>query len=302
MADGPPRGAEPAKNAPLLAAQGLKAKKSFGQNFLEDQGALRRIAQLCQVRPDARVVVEIGAGLGALTAALVESGAHVLAVERDRDLVPILQDRFRNTPDVEILEANALTLDWPALHARHGTLTICGNLPYHLTSPLLFNALEHASLWRRLVVMVQKEVAERMAASPGNRTYGLLTVRLAARLNVQKAFDVPPGAFHPPPKVTSSVVLLTPRPDPVPGGELPAYPRVVKAAFAARRKTLRNGLKPILGEHVDEVLSQAGVDGKARAETLSPEQFGALARAAAPHLSTAPAPPDSDEDEDAGAS
>ena len=276
------------RNASLLKKAGLRAKKSFGQNFLEDQAILLRIAALSTAAP-VHAVVEIGAGLGALTQALAAAGAPVMAVERDRDLAPLLRKRFSGTPNVDVLEANALTLDWAALRARHGLLNVCGNLPYHLTSPLLFGLLVQRQHWQRLVVMVQKEVALRMTAPPGNRTFGLLTVLLGGALHAQRAFDVPPGAFHPPPKVDSSVVVLTPRPQPVPGALLPQYAAVARAAFHGRRKTLRNTLKP-LGLDVAALLTGAGVDGGLRAETLSLEDFGRLAQVAAT-LGLGEAPP-----------
>ncbi|MBI5493485.1 MAG: ribosomal RNA small subunit methyltransferase A [Deltaproteobacteria bacterium] len=285
------------KNAALLRSQGLRAKKSFGQNFLEDRAALERIAALCDVGPGHRHVVEIGAGLGALTAALAERGAHVFAMERDRDLAPLLRARFSGRDDVEILEANALVMDLRVLADKHGPLTVCGNLPYHLTSPLVFRALDQLDAWRRLVVMVQREVADRMVAGPGSRTYGLLSVMLQARLRVQKALDVPPGAFHPPPKVHSAVVVMTPRADPPVGAELPQYRALARAAFAGRRKTLRNGLKALLGDPA-ALLERAGVDGGVRAETLDVKTFARLARCAAELGLASSAPPPGEPDDD----
>jgi len=286
------------KNAQVLRQHGLKAKKSFGQNFLEDKSILARIAALCDVKPGATAVVEIGAGLGALTASLVEAGGHVVALERDRDLAPLLRARFQNTPQVEVVEANALTMDLHVLAARLGKLTVCGNLPYHLTSPLIFLALDQVTAWRRLVVMVQKEVADRMVAPPDNRTYGLLSVLLQGQLQVRRALDVPPHAFHPRPKIWSSVVTMEPLENPVPGADLPAYRRVAKAAFSARRKTLRNTLRNLLGETLDQVLTQAGVDPGKRAETLSAADFGRLTLAAvaanAPGLRAPPPPAEDD--------
>lgn len=271
------------KNVSILRARGLKPKKSFGQNFLEDQGVLRRIAARCQVKPEEATVVEIGAGLGALTASLVDAGAKVVAIERDRDLAPVLRARFERGGQVEVLEENALTMDFTALHARLGVFTLCGNLPYHLTSPLIFRALEHVHTWRRMVVMVQREVADRMAASEGTREFGVLSAMLGARLHVDKAFDVPPGAFHPPPKVWSSVVELRPRAIPTPGSELPSYRRIVKAVFAARRKTVRNGLKPLTKEP-ERWLEAAGVDPGLRPEVLPLAAFGRLAQVAWPEM------------------
>jgi len=286
------------KNASLLKAQGLKPKKSFGQNFLEDHNVLRKIAARCTVTPEARTVVEIGAGLGALTFSLRENGAHVIAIERDRDLAPLLRARFQNDPGVEVSESNALTMDFNALHAKHGPLIVCGNLPYHLTSPLVFRALDHLTTWHRLVIMVQKEVADRMASDEGSRTYGILSVLLRSRLTVEKAFDVPPGAFHPPPKVWSSIVVMTPRATWTPGAELPAFKRVVKALFAARRKTVRNGLK-VLVDDAEVHLRAAGIDPGARAETLDLEAFGRLAQVVTPLLIPAKTDEVPDEEGDA---
>jgi 16S rRNA (adenine1518-N6/adenine1519-N6)-dimethyltransferase len=270
-------------NASILKAKGLKAKKSFGQNFLEDRTVLERIADLCEITPQQNHVLEIGAGLGALTAVLADRGAHVVAIERDRDLAPLLRARFQDKPAVEVMEANALVMDLPSLAARAGSkLTVCGNLPYNLTSPLIFRALAQIGSWHRLVVMVQKEVADRMVAAPGNRTFGLLSVMLRGQLQVRSAFDVPPHAFHPRPKVWSSMVVMTPRETPVDGAMLPTYGRVAKAAFAGRRKTIRNGLKPLF-DNVDAVLADAGIDPGIRAETLDIDVFGRLAIVAARH-------------------
>jgi 16S rRNA (adenine1518-N6/adenine1519-N6)-dimethyltransferase len=265
------------RSSQLLKARGLRPKKSFGQNFLDDPHILGRIADLCQIRDGTRVVVEIGAGLGSLTAALASAGARVVAIERDRDLVPLLRARFQDVPAVEVLETNALTMDFEALHRCHGTLVVCGNLPYHLTSPLIFRALDHLHTWRRLVVMVQQEVAERMAAEAGSRTYGLISVMLAGRVHVERAMDVPAGAFHPPPKVKSSVVVMVPRTQPLAGSDLPEFRAVARAAFSGRRKTLRNSLKALLGQP-ERFLASAGINPQARAETLSGGDFGRLAR------------------------
>jgi 16S rRNA (adenine1518-N6/adenine1519-N6)-dimethyltransferase len=265
-------------DATALRAAGLRPKKSLGQNFLEDPRVLGRIVDLCQLPPGAPPVVEVGAGLGALTAALAGRGAHVVALERDRELCPLLRARFAETPLVEVVEGDALAADLRALHQRLGPLTLCGNIPYNLTSPLLAWALGARETWVRTVFMVQREVADRLVSPPGGEAYGALTVSVGAWLTAQRALLVSAGAFHPPPKVGSAVVVLQPRATVAPGVDSPAFSAVVRATFSRRRKTLRNGLK-LLVPDPDRVLDEAGVDGSLRPEVLGVAEFGRLALA-----------------------
>jgi 16S rRNA (adenine1518-N6/adenine1519-N6)-dimethyltransferase len=265
----------------ILARHGLRPKKAWGQNFLGDPNLLERIAAVCAVGPG-DTVVELGAGLGHLTRALAATGATVVAVERDRDLVAVLEHE-KLPPSVRVLAANAAELDF-AKAAGAPRPVVAGNLPYQLSSPILFRVIEQRATVRRAVFLLQREVAERLAAPPGGRDYGLLSVLLQAVADVEVALRVPAGAFHPPPKVDSALVrielLATPRAqvrDPA------RFTRVVKAAFAQRRKTLLNSLKSAkdLAEPraLVAALEEAGIDPTRRAETLSPEEFAALERA-----------------------
>jgi len=281
-------GGAPAWPSPreLLRRHGLEAKKGWGQNFLVDPSVPGKIAAALGAAPG-ETVVEIGAGLGHLTAALAATGARVVAIERDRDLAPLLRAEFALVPNVEIAEANALTYDLGAARAAAGRpLLLAGNLPYHLTGPLLGRILdEHAHLGR-FAIMVQKEVGDRLVAAPGSRTYGAISARLALWAAELARFVVPRGAFHPVPGVDSAVVsgrvLAEPR-EPV--GDPARYDRLVRFGFGQRRKTLRNALRPLLAAATDAVLARAGVDPDLRAESLGVKQFAALARA---WLETAP--------------
>ncbi len=263
----------------LLRRFGLKPKKSWGQNFLADEGALSRIADAAVERPG-QPVVELGAGLGHLTRFLSEKGAHVFAVERDRDMVKVLESL--KLPSVTVVEASAAQLKL-AKTAGVERVVVVGNLPYHLTSPILFQVLDQRACIERAVFTLQKEVVDRLVAPPGGRDYGLLTVLLGLYFRVEKLFDVPAGAFHPPPKVDSAVVRLEslerPRAEVV---DDKRFRRVVKAAFAQRRKTLLNSLKTDRGfGDVAAALEAAGIDGSRRAETLSVDEFAAIERALA---------------------
>lgn len=265
----------------LLGRHQLKPKKDWGQNFLRDEVVLARIADAADVGEGDRVV-ELGAGLGHLTACLAETGAEIVAVERDRDLVPVLEETFASAPTVRIVAADAKTLDLGALRAGGPRLVVVGNLPYHLSSPILFHLLDARAEVEAIVVMVQKEVAERLAASPGSKAYGVLSVRFQLHFEVEAVFDVPPSAFVPPPKVTSTVVRLVAREAPLADpGDPEVFRRVVAAAFGQRRKTVQNALKGLVpdAEARRAALVQAGIDPGARAETVPVEGFAALARA-----------------------
>lgn len=249
------------------------ARKRFGQHFLHDPGVIQRILAAIDARPG-DAVVEIGPGRGALTAALLEAAGALDAVEIDRDLAAQLRESF-GSAKFSLHEADALRFDFGALaRARGCRLRVVGNLPYNVSTPLLFHLIEHPEAISDLHVMLQKEVIDRICATPGSGEYGRLTVMLAPWLRAERLFDVGPGAFRPPPKVWSAVARLVMR-------ERPAFDvderfgRVVAAAFAQRRKTLRNALRPLLDA---AAIESAGVDPGARPETLSPEAFGALAR------------------------
>ncbi|HET9554729.1 MAG TPA: 16S rRNA (adenine(1518)-N(6)/adenine(1519)-N(6))-dimethyltransferase RsmA [Anaeromyxobacteraceae bacterium] len=276
----------------LLDKYDLRAKKSWGQNFLGDEAILDEIARLAAPRPGDRVV-ELGAGLGHLTARLLARGAAVTAVERDRDMARVLRGELGDR--IRLLEADAARLDYAALAAAHGSadgggaprVAVVGNLPYHLTSPILFGLLDQAAHVARAVFLVQREVAERLAASPGEKDWGILSVFLQREAEVSVERIVPPGAFHPPPKVHSAVVLAAFRP-PAPAAAVvdPArFRALVKAGFAQRRKTLRNALEAgrvAPAERLQAALAATGIDPGRRGETLSIEEWAALERALGP--------------------
>ena len=263
-----------------LHALGLRPKKSWGQNFLSDDAALSAIAEATRAT-EGDVVVELGPGLGHLTWHLAATGARVVAVERDRDMVKAMADLA--LPNVEVVEGNAVTVNFKEA-AKAEQVIVAGNLPYHLTSPILFAVLEQAAHVRRAVFTVQAEVADRLAAPPGGRDYGLLTVLLGLRFFVEETDRLPRELFHPPPNVDSAVLLLERLEQPrAPITDELRFRRVVKAAFAQRRKTVANSLKRDKGlwekESAESALERAGIDARRRAETLSVEEFAALERA-----------------------
>jgi 16S rRNA (adenine1518-N6/adenine1519-N6)-dimethyltransferase len=263
-----PRDAEPA------LMQGHRARRRFSQNFLHDAHYIERIVAAIDPRPGDRIV-EIGPGLGALSSSLVERAGAITAVEIDRDLAARLRSRFARG-QLALIEGDALRLDWAAFAAAdERPLRIVGNLPYHISTPLLFALLPAAARVRDQHFMLQKEVVDRMVAGPGGRDYGRLSVMLQFRYRVARLFIVPPGAFSPAPAVTSAIVRLVP----APAAELPAvdeaaFARVVTAAFGQRRKTLRNALAGVLDE---AAIRACAIDPGARAESLPIAAFVALA-------------------------
>jgi len=228
-------------------------------------------------------VLEIGPGQGALTAVLAESGARVTAIEKDRDLAPLVEQRVPGG-GVRVVVGDALRLDWRGVAgALPGEpLLVVGNIPYNITSPLLAKALEPERP-TRIVFLVQEEVAERLAAPPGGKQYGALSVGIQAVARVEQLFRVPAGAFHPRPKVDSAVVRLTPLASPlIPDAEVAAFRRLVVGLFGLRRKQLARGLRELAGfspEQVAAVLARAGLPGAVRPEVLSAAQFVALLQA-----------------------
>ncbi len=255
-----------------------RARRRFGQNFLHDPGVLARIVEAIAPQPG-QAIVEIGPGQAALTSRLIERAGHVHAIEIDRDLAALLRERFP-ADALTLIEADALQVDWRSLAAHISSpsvsLRIVGNLPYNISTPLLFALWPIADLVTDQHFMLQREVVDRMVAAPGSKTYGRLSVMLQFRYRLEKLFDVGAGAFKPVPQVTSSVVRMQPRAC----GELAdvdadAFARVVGAAFGQRRKTLRNALSELFD--ADDIAS-SGIDPKARAETLDVESFVRLAQ------------------------
>lgn len=264
----------------MLQQHGLRPKHAWGQNFLDDEQVLDDIVQAARLGPDS-VVVELGAGLGHLTRALLDTGARVVAVERDRDMLRVLEETHAER--LTVVAANAARLDLAAV-AGTRPLTLVGNLPYHLTSSILFEVLEQHRDLVRCVFTVQKEVAERVAAGEGARSGGILTVLLGVWFEASIVRTVPASAFHPPPKVDSAVLLLEHRAEPrAEVGDEAFFRKVVKAAFSHRRKTLLNSLRSDaeLGHapQIRDALGAAGIDPSRRAETLGVGEFARLAGA-----------------------
>ncbi len=268
----------------LLDKYELRAKKSWGQNFLADEAALDDIARLAAPSPGLRVV-ELGAGLGHLTARLLARGARVTAVERDRDMARVLRGELGD--QVTLLEADAARFDYSGVAGPGERLSVVGNLPYHLTSPILFSLLDQLDHVAHATFLVQREVAERLAAAPGEKDWGILSVFLQREAEVSVERIVPPGAFFPPPRVHSAVIQVRFRPPP-PGCEVvdaARFRKLVKAGFAQRRKTLRNALEASRlapPERLAGALAAAGIDGGRRGETLEIAEWAALERALGP--------------------
>lgn len=247
-----------------------RPRKRFGQHFLHDRSVIDRIIATLNPQPG-ETIVEIGPGRGALTLPLLERVPILHVVELDRDLAAQLPTLA--TPDRLIVhQADALTFDFAAL-APEKALRVVGNLPYNISTPLLFHLLEQADAFIDMIFMLQKEVADRIVASPNNKDYGRLSVMLQCRLDVEHLFDVGPGAFTPPPKVQSSVIRLRPRSPALSTPDQERFARVVQAAFAQRRKTLRNSLRGVIDE---AGFARAGIDPTRRAETLTLQEFARL--------------------------
>lgn len=260
----------------VLARHGLRPKHSFGQNFLVAEAVVEKIAALCTPEQNLRVI-EIGAGLGTLTSALLDRGAHVVAIERDRDLLPVLREELVSDR-LELIEADAARIDLPALLANQRGV-VAGNLPYQITGRLLEMTVPVAPLIARAVFMVQKEVADRLAAQPATEAYGQPSVFVQASFRVERALIVRAGCFHPAPRVDSAVVVLHPLPTPR-AVETEAFRNVVHAAFGARRKTLKNAIAGLIySDAVREKVAATKIDLGRRGETLSVEEFDLLARA-----------------------
>jgi 16S rRNA (adenine1518-N6/adenine1519-N6)-dimethyltransferase len=261
----------------VIARHGIRATKALGQNFLLDLNLTRKIARAGGAL-DGKTVLEIGAGPGGLTRALLAEGAsHVVAVERDRRCLDALEELAAQVDGrLTLVAADALEVDERALTPRPSR--IIANLPYNISTPLLFKWLGRLDLFEHLVLMFQREVAQRIVAAPGGKAYGRLSVMTQWRCRANALFDVPPRAFTPAPKVTSTIVSLAPRPEPLAAAPAEVLEAVVAAAFGQRRKMLRSSLKQISADPV-ALLTAAGLEPTLRAENLSVEQFCALARA-----------------------
>lgn len=270
----------------LLSASQMRAKKQLGQNFLTDPQTAEAIVTRSRVDPRA-VVLEIGAGLGALTVPLARKAARVLAVEKDRELVPLLKTELlaKGITNVVVTAADILALDWETLAPPAGEkLLVMGNLPYNISSQILVRLIRHRRWVERAVLMFQKELAQRIAAAPGNRDYGRLSVMLQYCARIRPLLDLKASQFYPRPKVDSIVLEITflPAP-PEPADDEDFFSRVVKAAFSQRRKTLRNALSGsqlhLESNAAAAVLQAVAIDPARRAETLSIAEFVALSNA-----------------------
>ena len=249
-------------------------RKRFGQNFLRDEAVIEAISR--SIAPaESDHLVEIGPGEGALTQALIGSGCRLDAVELDRDLRTRLLAAFSTYPGFTLHNADALNFDFAALTTGDSPLRVVGNLPYNISTPLIFKLLEQAEIIADMHFMLQLEVVERLAASPGSKDWGRLGIMAQLRCEVTHLFDVPPEAFYPPPKVQSAIVRLVPhRASPYPEHDVKAVSEVVQLAFSQRRKTLRNNFKGVFD---DDQLRSLGIEPGDRAELLEIEQFIALA-------------------------
>ena len=291
----------------ILQAFHLRADKNLGQNFLVDESVVNRIAKAAELTPE-DTVLEIGPGIGTLTQALAMTGASVVSVELDKRLIPVLQETLGAYENVRIVQGDILKVDILKVIEETRALSqnakrtdgsianenageenkstapfkVCANLPYYITTPIIMNLLEQKLPLERLVVMVQKEVAERMISEPGGRDYGAISVAMQYYTEPKIAFIVKAGSFLPAPKVDSAGLVCKRRTvPPVDVSNEKTFFKVVAAAFSVRRKMLTNSLKNmggLTGEQVKAWLDRAGIDGKRRAETLSLEEFAALTR------------------------
>ena len=267
----------------ILHQYGIKPNKKLGQSFLIDFNVINRIADTANISGE-DIVVEIGAGIGVLTEIIARRAKRVIAVEIDRNLVEVLKDKLGGYDNVEVHSGDILKFDFNSVAETHGAkIKIIGNVPYNISSPLIFRLISFRPVISVFILMLQKEIVQRLASVPDNKIYGVPSVVLQMFASVEKIFDVPSTCFYPQPKVESSMVKgvfrkksLVPLQDEI------FFTGLVKAAFAQRRKMLINNLKnskllvDIEEAKIKEVLSSAGIDGKRRGETLSVEEFGKL--------------------------
>lgn len=250
----------------------MRAIKELGQHFLNDSQIAADIAALGEITAGDQVW-EIGPGPGILTDAILSKGARLRAFELDKRMAAVLQKRFGNKLELDIIDI--LKLNWATELAKHARpIKIIANIPYQITSPLLYKLEEHSASIERVVFMIQKEVADRLIACAGDKAYSLLSIRLGLKFDIALAFYVSADKFDPPPKVESAVVVITPRKDKPELGDEAQFYRLINAAFAHKRKTLKNNLLPYLGkERLNALIDVAGLDFSRRAETLDEKVF-----------------------------
>jgi 16S rRNA (adenine1518-N6/adenine1519-N6)-dimethyltransferase len=251
-----------------------RPRKRFGQHFLHDAAVIERM--VAAIAPHAgETLVEIGPGLGALTLPLLNRVGHLHVVELDRDIIPRLVALCRDAGELLVHEADALRFDFSSLAPKGDRLRVVGNLPYNISTPLIFHLLKSVQVIADMHFLLQKEVVDRLVAEPGGRDYGRLSIMVQYRCRAEALFRVGPGAFSPPPRVDSAYVRLTPWATlPFPARDEALFASLVNQAFTQRRKTLRNAVRGFADE---QVLESAGIDPRARAETLGVAQFVALA-------------------------
>ncbi len=249
----------------------MRAKKSLGQNFLRDTEVIRRISVALEL-DEQDTVLEIGPGRGALTERILESGASVVAVEIDRELATVLQTQFHFAPNFRIIAADILTTDLAdiLMGADPAKTKLVGNLPYYISTAILQKLALERLLFSKCILMLQREVVDRITAKPGNSERGFLTVLIEAAFEVERLFDVSPAAFTPQPKVWSSVVALTPKPLSI--GDETTFRNLISAAFAQKRKTILNNLKNFRDDAA-KVLAESAIDPRRRAETITLEEW-----------------------------
>lgn len=261
----------------LLDRHGLRPSRALGQNFVADPNTVRRIARMAAVGPGDRVV-EIGPGLGSLTLALAETGASVVAVEADRHLIPALLEVVGDLPTVRVVQADAMGVDWAGLLGPEPGWVLVANLPYNIATPLVADLLDHVPVIDRMLVMVQREVGERLCAGPGQDAYGAVSVKVGYWAEARIAGRVPAAVFHPRPNVESVLVDIRRRPAPAVDPSVVSPDRlfaVVRAGFATRRKMLRRSLAGVVDP---QAFVAAGVAPESRAEELDVHAWGRLAR------------------------
>jgi 16S rRNA (adenine1518-N6/adenine1519-N6)-dimethyltransferase len=277
--------ATPSATAAVLKRHGLYTKKSLGQHFLVDDNVVARIIALADLRGD-ETVLEVGPGIGTLTVALCRAARSVVAIERDSALAPVLAETTAECPRFALLQADALDVTAEQIAEPFGApVALVANLPYQVAATVVLRFFELIPSLEQATVMVQSEVADRMAASPGTKDYGSYTVKLRLRAEAAGRFSVAASCFMPPPRVESTVIRLQRVSIAEPEAVIEAAARLADAAFAQRRKTIRNSLRATLGfpsAVLDAALSSAGIDGGVRAEVLAPAAFVDLARAMPP--------------------
>lgn len=262
----------------MVAQYEIHPRKRLGQSFLEDRNIIRRIVALAEPAGD-ETVVEIGAGLGSMTEELAKRAGRVIALEVDQRLVGVLRERFAGQDRVEVLQTDVLKYDFSSA-CPGGRIKVVGNIPYHISSPILFRLLDFRRSISLIILMFQKELADRITAPPGTKDYGIPSVLVARYTRATCELTVPPTCFYPVPDVVSSVLRITVRQEPNLLDEA-LFAKIVRAAFAQRRKTLWNNLRQIgiPEEMVDRMFAGSGIDRTRRAETLSVEEFSLLTTA-----------------------